>query len=463
MALERRLGRVVRRRRRQRNLPLVLAEPARICRSPTTRPPTGSASRPPTLDGTEVTAGRPGAGAVDSLRAPLTRERFYFVMADRFANGDPTNDRGGHRRRPAGARLRPDRQGLLPRRRHRRAEREARLHRRARHHRDLADAELQEPPGPGLGDRRHRPATTATGSPTSPRSTRTSAPTPSSTAFIDKAHRPRHQGLLRHHHQPHRRRHRLRRGSATPTSTRPPSPTATPAGSAFDDRDYAGGDDVPGARRRRRRSPTRRSSAPRPTAPSRCRRGSTTRRNYHNRGDSTFAGESSTYGDFVGLDDLFTEQPDVVDGMTEIYETWVDFGIDGFRIDTVKHVNMEFWQEFAPAIRDHAARHRQRRLLRVRRGLRRQPGLPVDVHHRGPPRRDARLRLPGRRHRLRQGRGHDQAARLLRQRRLLHRHRLQRLLAADLPRQPRHGPDRQVPRRRSRPRAARAATSSRTR
>ncbi|NHA67407.1 pullulanase X25 domain-containing protein [Phycicoccus flavus] len=71
---------------------------------------------------------------------------------------------------------------------------------------------------------------------------------------------------------------------------------------------------------------------------------------YHNRGDSTFAGESSTYGDFVGLDDLFTERPEVVEGMGEIYKTWVDFGIDGFRIDTVKHVNLEFWQKFIPDI-----------------------------------------------------------------------------------------------------------------
>src|SRR5690349_10377307 len=30
-----------------------------------------------------------------SLRAPVTDENFYFVMADRFANGDPANDRGG--------------------------------------------------------------------------------------------------------------------------------------------------------------------------------------------------------------------------------------------------------------------------------------------------------------------------------------------------------------------------------
>ncbi|NUO92842.1 MAG: pullulanase-type alpha-1,6-glucosidase [Dermatophilaceae bacterium] len=75
---------------------------------------------------------------------------------------------------------------------------------------------------------------------------------------------------------------------------------------------------------------------------------------YHNRGDSTFAGESSTYGDFVGLDDLFTERSDVASGMADIYKSWVDFGIDGFRIDTVKHVNMEFWQAFSPAILKHA-------------------------------------------------------------------------------------------------------------
>ena len=75
---------------------------------------------------------------------------------------------------------------------------------------------------------------------------------------------------------------------------------------------------------------------------------------YHNRGDSTFSGESSTYGDFIGLDDLFTEHPQVVGGMSRVYRTWVDFGVDGFRIDTVKHVNMEFWQRFAPSIRQRA-------------------------------------------------------------------------------------------------------------
>jgi glycosidase len=77
---------------------------------------------------------------------------------------------------------------------------------------------------------------------------------------------------------------------------------------------------------------------------------------YHNRGDSTFAGESSEWGDFVGLDDLFTENPKVVNGMVDIYKSWVDFGIDGFRIDTVKHVDVPFWQTFSPAILSEARR-----------------------------------------------------------------------------------------------------------
>jgi pullulanase-type alpha-1,6-glucosidase len=78
---------------------------------------------------------------------------------------------------------------------------------------------------------------------------------------------------------------------------------------------------------------------------------------YHNRGDSTWAGESATYGDFVGLDDLWTERPEVVEGMEKIYKRWVrDFDIDGFRIDTVKHVNMEFWTQWATALDAYAAK-----------------------------------------------------------------------------------------------------------
>ncbi|MFF8292610.1 pullulanase-type alpha-1,6-glucosidase [Streptomyces sp. NPDC016309] len=78
---------------------------------------------------------------------------------------------------------------------------------------------------------------------------------------------------------------------------------------------------------------------------------------YHNRGDSTFAGESSTQGDFAGLDDLWTERPEVVEGMEKIYQRWVrDFDIDGFRIDTVKHVNTEFWTQWATALDAYAAK-----------------------------------------------------------------------------------------------------------
>lgn len=78
--------------------------------------------------------------------------------------------------------------------------------------------------------------------------------------------------------------------------------------------------------------------------------------NYHNRGNTTFTGEDSQYGDFFGLDDLFTEKPSVVNGMIDIYRTWVeDFDIDGFRIDTMKHVNDEFWQRFGPAMQRIAA------------------------------------------------------------------------------------------------------------
>ena len=76
---------------------------------------------------------------------------------------------------------------------------------------------------------------------------------------------------------------------------------------------------------------------------------------YHNRGDSFWVGESSVYGDFVGLDDLFTEHPRVVSGMIDIFGDWIDrYGIDGFRIDTAKHVNPEFWQAFVPAMLERA-------------------------------------------------------------------------------------------------------------
>ncbi len=72
---------------------------------------------------------------------------------------------------------------------------------------------------------------------------------------------------------------------------------------------------------------------------------------YHNRGNSDFWGESSLLGDFVGLDDLMTENPRVVQGFIDIYGDWIaEYRVDGYRIDTARHVNPEFWKAFAPAM-----------------------------------------------------------------------------------------------------------------
>ncbi|MBI2515528.1 MAG: alpha-amylase [Opitutae bacterium] len=74
---------------------------------------------------------------------------------------------------------------------------------------------------------------------------------------------------------------------------------------------------------------------------------------YHNRGSrNRTSGESAVQGDFGGLDDVLTEHPRVVQGFIEVFRRWVeDFGVDGFRIDTARHVNLEFWQAFIPALR----------------------------------------------------------------------------------------------------------------
>jgi neopullulanase len=77
---------------------------------------------------------------------------------------------------------------------------------------------------------------------------------------------------------------------------------------------------------------------------------------YHHRGNSSFTGEDSRYGDFSGLDDLFTEHPRVRAGMQEIFCDWItDTRVDGFRIDTARHVDPGFWQEFVPAMQRCAA------------------------------------------------------------------------------------------------------------
>ncbi len=56
-----------------------------------------------------------------------------------------------------------------------------------------------------------------------------------------------------------------------------------------------------------------------------------------------------------GLDDLATERADVRTTLIEIWIWWMEqTGCDGFRVDTVKHVEIDFWYEFLAAVRRRA-------------------------------------------------------------------------------------------------------------
>ena len=69
--------------------------------------------------------------------------------------------------------------------------------------------------------------------------------------------------------------------------------------------------------------------------------------------------EQVLLGDFPGgLKDLKTTHPDVRTALIEAFARWVEIAdFDGFRIDTLKHVEHDFWEEFCPAIRARLARH----------------------------------------------------------------------------------------------------------
>jgi glycosidase len=70
--------------------------------------------------------------------------------------------------------------------------------------------------------------------------------------------------------------------------------------------------------------------------------------NYHERGSVDFSSCSQAcyeQGDIFGLDDLFTEKPAVVNGLVQIYADWIrKYKLDGFRVDTARHVNAGFWR-----------------------------------------------------------------------------------------------------------------------
>jgi glycosidase len=76
--------------------------------------------------------------------------------------------------------------------------------------------------------------------------------------------------------------------------------------------------------------------------------------NYHNVGDTGKCwgdGDCTTLGDFYGLDDLATEKPVVYNGWADVYGQWIEkYGFSGFRVDTAKHVDTEFFKNWQPLI-----------------------------------------------------------------------------------------------------------------
>lgn len=78
--------------------------------------------------------------------------------------------------------------------------------------------------------------------------------------------------------------------------------------------------------------------------------------NYHNQGSISDWGSVEQYqnGDFYGLDDIKTENAAVVDGFAKAYGDWItNYGIDGFRIDTAKHVDNQFFARWIPKLMEY--------------------------------------------------------------------------------------------------------------
>jgi len=81
--------------------------------------------------------------------------------------------------------------------------------------------------------------------------------------------------------------------------------------------------------------------------------------NYHNVGsvDRCWGeGRCEQIGDFYSLDDLATEKPEVYQGWVNVYSEWIKkYGFEGFRVDTARHVDNDFFKNWSPGI-DSAAK-----------------------------------------------------------------------------------------------------------
>ncbi|BCW65448.1 hypothetical protein NicSoilB4_02110 [Arthrobacter sp. NicSoilB4] len=292
--------------------------------------------------------------AVHSLRGPVTDERFYFVMADRFNNGSTANDDGGLGPDPMVSGFDPTKKGFY-------------------NGGDLKGLRDKIDYIQGLG-------------------TTSIWLTPS---FKNKAVQPEDKSAGYHGYwvtdftqidphlgtnaelkslidEAHARGMKVyfdiitnhtadvigygKDGDRAAYKSKDAAPYLTAAGVPFDDRDYAGTGSFPALDAAKSFPYTPELDAGETDLKVPAWLNDPTL--YHNRGDTTFEGENSFYGDFFGLDDLFTEHPTVVNGMIDVYTQWIGgFGVDGFRIDTMKHVNDEFWQQFGPRVLDYAKAH----------------------------------------------------------------------------------------------------------
>lgn len=76
--------------------------------------------------------------------------------------------------------------------------------------------------------------------------------------------------------------------------------------------------------------------------------------NYHNVGDMSNCwgeGNCTKIGDFYGLDDLVTEKESVWRGWGDVYGKWIkEYGISGFRVDTARHVDDQFFKNWSPLV-----------------------------------------------------------------------------------------------------------------
>jgi glycosidase len=313
------------------------------------RPPaeaSGSALPAP-IAAAPSSSGDGGLEARHSLRRPVTDENFYFVMADRFKNGSPANDTGGI---PGGR----EQHGFDP------------THRGFYNGGDLAGLLEKIDYIAGLG------TTSIWLTPSFKNKAVQLEDGPSAgyhgywiTDFTQiDPHLGTNAELRALVDAAHARGMKLyfdiitnhtadvigyEEGARTAYVPKDVEPYRTASGTPFDDRDYAGTNRFPPLDPERSfpYTPVLEPGEQNLKVPSWLNDVML----YHNRGNTTFVDEDSYYGDFFGLDDLFTEHPTVVNGMIEIYKTWIrDMGIDGFRIDTMKHVNDEFWQKFGPEV-----------------------------------------------------------------------------------------------------------------